>query len=632
MELLVILLCVSWCISVTEQTPSYLITAPTIVRAGVKETITVQLFEARGNVDATIYLLNQKNMLVCSEKHRVKLNNTNNFTEVIYVQILPEKVKQCGLSQRRSYITLTAEIPKLFTKRRMVHLQLRPKPYFIFIETDKPTYRLNDTVRFRTFSLDHEMKLTSCAVKMHIWHSGSVVMETKSHKHGSDAVCRGEVNIPPSLVGDFEIQGAPTEYSVHIGYRNFQVKEQGYKEEKNRDVAKNITKVLPYTINLTKTKRYFMTGAPFRILALVTYPDGSPVAEVPIKIEIIISEEKTIQATQRGFTDNIGELSLSLNVPENASDIYITAIAGNTANGTQAKTDIAIKCQSSNQMYLYIDVPNALLYPGDIIYVTLSAFSQLDISSVNYFYYMVLNKGKLLHFERIRRSANTSFSIMITKDMVPYFRIVAYYIININNKKNIVSDSVRVEVENHCNSKFQIQPALYTDNDQRDLLLSVFSDSVSDVYVQALDTQLYGPSKDMNTLQKAFYRKDFYDFGSSYGGGKNTVGVFEDAGLRLISDLMESTDLRDITTIPWKRGPLTSPRNVIEIANTHHTIHPIYDHGWVWEIQKTSGKKTYRLTSDIDPPKSWEISAFSISEEGEICIVKPLVMKLDDSI
>ncbi|GCB78803.1 hypothetical protein scyTo_0020148 [Scyliorhinus torazame] len=138
-------------------------------------------------------------MELCSERHRVKLNHTNNFTDVILLQMLPEKVAQCGLTRRRPYIALAAEIPKLFKNRRMVHLHLLPKPYFTFIETDKPTYKPNDTVRFQTFSLDHEMKLSNCDIKMQIWHSGNVVAETRSHKQGSDAICRGKVNIPSSL-------------------------------------------------------------------------------------------------------------------------------------------------------------------------------------------------------------------------------------------------------------------------------------------------------------------------------------------------------------------------------------------------------------------------------------------------
>ncbi|GCB78527.1 hypothetical protein scyTo_0017749, partial [Scyliorhinus torazame] len=400
-----------------------------------------------------------------------------------------------------------------------------------------------------------------------------------------------------------------------------------YREEKEKDPILNIT------INLTKTKRFFIPGAPFQIQACVTYLDGSPVSEARIKVGIT-SEDKYINVSKEEFTDSIGELGISFKVPENASKLHIKVTTENKARETEESSEIVVEslAHKTDKAYLSIELPNVWLYPGDIIYVTLSAFSLLNISDVNYYYYMVLNKGKLLHFERIGRSDNTSFPILITKDMVPYFRIVAYYITNIKGNKNIVSDSVRVEVEDLCSSKFQIQPALNTGNDQRDLLLSVFSDNVADVFIQAVDSQLYGPNKDMNTLQKVFYTKDLYDFGTSYGGGIDTAEVFEGAGLRFISDLMESTGLHETTTAPWKRGPLALPREAVGIMNTHHTIRPVYDHSWVWEIEETFGKKTYRLTSDIDPPNSWTISAFSISKEGEICIAKPLMMKMVDSI
>ncbi|XP_038658671.1 uncharacterized protein LOC119969297 isoform X2 [Scyliorhinus canicula] len=402
------------------------------------------------------------------------------------------------------------------------------------------------------------MKISSCNVKMQIWHSGSVVAETRSHSQGSEAVCRGEINIPSSLIGDFVIKGIPPPYYEYNGNGKFQIREQAYREEKEKDA------ILHIIVNLTKTKRFFIPGAPFRIWVCVTYPDRSPVSEALIKVGIT-SEDKYINVSKEVFTDDIGELGISFNVPENASKLHIKVSTRNKALETEESSEIVIESLAHNKAYLSIELPNVLLYPGDIIYVTLSAFSQLNINDVNYYYYM-----------------------------------------------------------------FQIQPALDTDHAQRDLLLSVFSDNVSDVFIQAVDSQLYGPNKD-DTLQKVFYAKDFYDFGTSYGGGIDTTEVFEGAGLRFISDLVKSTNLHE-TTIQWRRGPLTPPREVVGIMNTHQTIYPVYDHTWVWEIQETSGKKTYRLTSDIDSPNSWTISAFSISKEGEICIAKPMMMKMVDSI
>ncbi|XP_038658672.1 uncharacterized protein LOC119969297 isoform X3 [Scyliorhinus canicula] len=272
------------------------------------------------------------------------------------------------------------------------------------------------------------MKISSCNVKMQIWHSGSVVAETRSHSQGSEAVCRGEINIPSSLIGDFVIKGIPPPYYEYNGNGKFQIREQAYREEKEKDA------ILHIIVNLTKTKRFFIPGAPFRIWVCVTYPDRSPVSEALIKVGIT-SEDKYINVSKEVFTDDIGELGISFNVPENASKLHIKVSTRNKALETEESSEIVIESLAHNKAYLSIELPNVLLYPGDIIYVTLSAFSQLNINDVNYYYYMLLNKGKLLRFERIGRSDNTSFPILITKDMVPYFRIVAYYITNIKGNK-----------------------------------------------------------------------------------------------------------------------------------------------------------------------------------------------------
>ncbi|XP_051899555.1 complement C4-B-like [Pristis pectinata] len=625
MEALAILLLVSSWVSFTEQKPSYFITAPKLIRIDVKESITVQVFEAQSNVDASVYLINQKTMDLCSDKYVLHLNQTNYFTQDLLIQIRPEQVEKCKVNRRTSYITLAAEMPELFPKRRMVHLHLRPKPYFVFIETNKPIYRPKETVYFRSFTLDHKLKLTDCKATLEILQANHVVMEVESRSEGSEKICRGEIHISPSMVGDIEIQAASTGYSEYNGHRKFRIMAPGETEGQRNDTA-----VKSYVVNLTKTRRFFIPGAPFQIQATVTYPDHSLVMEVPIEISILITEKKTIQVSQKGLTDNIGEMSLSFTVPPDASEMYITATAGSKDSGTEGKSEIAVKAHQGNQTYLCIDVPSALLYPGDSIDVTLTALGLTDSSNVDHYYYMILNKGKLLHHERIGRSTNTSFLVNITQDMVPYFRIVAYYLVEINGKKRLVSDSVRLEVEDLCDVKFQILPSLLMDNDQRDLLLSVFTESTADVYVQAVNEQLASAHVDLGMFQQVFYRRDLYDFGTSYGGGRNTAKVFEDAGLRFISDLMQSSELRDNTVVPWQRSPLQPHRDGLRIASTYPIIQPLYRLAWMWEIQETTGSKTFRLTSDVAPPKLWEISAFSVLENSELCIAKPLIIKIND--
>ncbi|XP_069775757.1 complement C3-like [Narcine bancroftii] len=621
------LLLASLWVSVSEQKSSYLITAPKVIRVGVKESVTVQVFKAQSEVQASIYFLDQLSMVLCSERYTLQLNNTNHFTQTLQVQILPEMVDECKLARQTSHIMLAAEIPELFPRRRLVHLHLRPKPFFIFIETDKLTYRPGETVWIRSFTLDHLTRITDCGARLKILQENRVVTESENRRQVSDKVCGGQISIHPSILGDFEIQAISTAHTEYLGHRRFRIEAPG-----DQASGRNETKIQAYVINLSKMRRFFIPGAPFRIQATVTYPDGSPVAEVPINIMVIVMEKKSIEESQFGITDDTGEMSLSFIVPPEATHMYITVTAGSEADGVMVNRSIAIKPHLSEQVYLHIDTPRALLYPGNRIEVQLTALGLGNHSHVEHYYYMLLTKGKLLHYERVPRTASTKIMVNVTQSMVPYFRIVAYYLAEINGEPRLVSDAVRLEVENLCDLKFQILPNLVPDNSSKDYLLSVFTEDTASVHVRVENQQLAKAGLDMGIYQQVFYRMDMYDFGTSYGGGRDATGVFEDAGLRLISDLLVSSALSEETTVPWQRSPLLPFRDDLEVTKTIHTIEPLHRSAWMWVIQKTTGTNTYRLTSNIALPNLWEISAFSVSEERELCIAKPLIVKIDEGV
>ncbi|XP_032873049.1 complement C4-B-like [Amblyraja radiata] len=362
---------------------------------------------------------------------------------------------------------------------------------------------------------------------------------------------------------------------------------------------------------------------------MVTHPDGTPVPKAPIKVSILISEKVSIEKSKQGFTDELGEMSISFVVPEDAREMYVTASVNDT-RGNEVKSEIAIKAHQSNQLYMHIDVPNVLLYAGDIINVTLTDLGPTNSSSVEHYYYMILSKGKLLHHERIERSTHTHVQVNITQDMVPYFRMVAYYVTDVHGQSHLVSDSVRVEVEESCDLQMQIMPNLVMEDSRSYLLLNIFTHRSADVHVQAVDNKLAKAHVDLGIYEQAFYRKDLYDFGISYGGGRNAAAVFEDAGLRYLSDLLPLSELSEVTSVPWHRSQLQTSRYDLEVQHPFPTVQPLYRKSWMWEIQNTTGTKTFRLTSTISPPKVWEISAFSVSENKELCIFRPLLMKINE--
>ncbi|XP_067865787.1 complement C3-like isoform X2 [Heterodontus francisci] len=774
---LVILLFACLFLPLTEQKPSYLITAPNVVHVGMDETITVQVFEAVTSVAITVYFKEQMGDapdIIMSQNYTVVLNQMNNFTKVILVQVLPEKTSHLNFAREAQHVILVAEISAPFNVTSKAPIRLASRPYFIYIVTDKPIYTPDETVRYQIFTLDQELDPINCTVTVEVLDSEGTVLASVREQNRSNSVHIGEISIQSKMTGTYQIRAKVHENSEYQGLITFQVQNYEIKldmriipdrwyyvvkdetfpvtiqvlNKLHNDLYSNVTfgmttasghrvplprlhqthhiqngtarvilyttalsnsieqnggmdkfnrgtmyiiaevtdrkgynerKVLdnipfrlsPYNISLSAIKPYFTPGAAFNLRISVTDLDGSPAANVPLRVSITIAGEKMLNATNNGLTDKIGELGFTFKVPPNAHNISITVVD----NKDERLRKVVMKHHSDSKRYLHINVPCVLLYPGDIITVTLTAISQLDISDIHYYYYMVIGKGKILDFRRVERAPETTVQLPITQDMIPYFRIVAYYVLDYNGRKEIIADSLRIEVESLCDTKFQVDSALYKHEESYQLLLSVLSDSPAEVFVQAVDTWLKELNiQDTITKRKVFEDLNSYDFGLSYGSGSDTVGVFRDSGLYPFSNLMtvlpepavhghpisptfNGGSTRKVDPVPgnepfrlisdiqpissWDNQALNMPaedgsekRTVtirqMEQATVHgHPISPTFNGSSMWKVDVVPGNETFRLISNIHPPSSWEIQALSMSAENGLCLAQRMLIRLD---
>ncbi|XP_060706652.1 complement C4-like [Hemiscyllium ocellatum] len=150
----------------------YLITAPNIIHVGVPETITIQLDGIEKSVKINVYLLDTLTYTRCSEEVDFELNAGNNYQGIKTVTALPHPIKKANIwSRRTKYVSLVAECPELFTKRRMVPILLSSKKGYIFIQTDKPIYTPNENVQFRIFTLDNYMRPVDETIRITTYNS-----------------------------------------------------------------------------------------------------------------------------------------------------------------------------------------------------------------------------------------------------------------------------------------------------------------------------------------------------------------------------------------------------------------------------------------------------------------------------
>uniref|UniRef100_A0A672HBB9 Complement C3-like n=1 Tax=Salarias fasciatus TaxID=181472 RepID=A0A672HBB9_SALFA len=280
----------------------------------------------------------------------------------------------------------------------------------------------------------------------------------------------------------------------------------------------------PYTIHFKKTPSYFKPGMPFDLTVEVLNPDETPAGNVPV---LLFPDE--IQ----GVTASNGIARLFVNTEGNSRNLDIQ-VSPRRFYYTLCKWK-----QKKVQTQLSIVVDSADLQIGDYLIAHLSLNSlpdrEQDIT------YLILSRGQLVKFGRFKTQGQVliALNIPITKEMLPSFRIVAYYHVD----DEVVSDSVWVDVKDSCMGSLKLElerpAASYPPNKM--LHLKVTGDPGATVGLVAVDKGVYVLNNKHRLTQKKVWDKvEKHDTGCTPGGGKDSMGVFYDAGLRKrASPLME---------------------------------------------------------------------------------------------
>ncbi|KAG6924721.1 hypothetical protein G0U57_016637, partial [Chelydra serpentina] len=303
----------------------------------------------------------------------------------------------------------------------------------------------------------------------------------------------------------------------------------------------------PYQIHFTKTPKYFKPGMPFELTVYVTNPDGSPAPHVQVEVEGF----QSARSTQRD-----GTAKLIINMPRDRVQVPITVKTAHPnlpANRQASKSMVAeaYQSQGGSQNYLHLAVTASELKPGDNLLVNfhLKTNNPAVLNQIQYFTYIILNKGTIIHVGRQARQAGqnlVTMSLTITPDLIPSFRIVAYY--QVGNSE-IVADSVWLDIKDTCMGTLVVKGA--TNEDRRihepgtPMKLKLEGDPRAYVGLVAVDKGVYVLNKKHKITQSKIWDSvEKSDIGCTAGSGKNNLGVFTDAGLALETSNRISTAQR----------------------------------------------------------------------------------------
>ncbi|XP_077326612.1 complement C3-like [Lithobates pipiens] len=321
-----------------------------------------------------------------------------------------------------------------------------------------------------------------------------------------------------------------------------------------------------YKILLTRTSKYFKPGMPFHLMVLVTNPDGSPANRIPVVAN---------PGTVLGVTKEDGTAKLAVNTGSDKKPLEITVKT--TIGGLDEKLQASEKAtinpyqpQSGKGNYLHLTIDTNVAEPNKQLFINFNVLTSptTDQDKVQYFTYLILSKGRIITVGKQKRDKGqglVSMSLIVTKDLIPSFRIVAYYTI----EKELVSDSLWVDVVDECMGTLEVDSDKKIAEPSNPITLTLKADPDSHVGLVAVDKAVFVLNKKYKITQsKVWDIVEKSDIGCTPGSGANNMDVFYDAGLAVESNFGMVTKQRsDPSCDAGKNRKRRSSAALIEMKN-----------------------------------------------------------------
>nr|XP_046171464.1 complement C3-like [Oncorhynchus gorbuscha] len=300
----------------------------------------------------------------------------------------------------------------------------------------------------------------------------------------------------------------------------------------------------PYTILFKRTPKYFKPGMPFDVSVYITNPDNSPANGVEIEVA---------PDNAKGVTRANGFAKVTLNTMASAKELPITVktkVPGILQTRQAEATMKALPYRTSTGNFLHVGVDSNELKIGDPIKINLN-LGPLTIQNHD-LTYMFLSRGQLVKVGRFRRQGNAlvTLSVPVSKEMLPSFRIIAYYHVGTDD---LVADSVWVDVKVSCMGSLKVTStrpkASY--EPRKAFSLTITGDPGAKLGLVAVDKGVYVlNNKHRLTQTKIWDTIEKHDTGCTAGGGADNMGVFYDAGLVFETNTAKGTGIRTDPSCP----------------------------------------------------------------------------------
>ncbi|XP_065130551.2 complement C3-like [Paramisgurnus dabryanus] len=318
----------------------------------------------------------------------------------------------------------------------------------------------------------------------------------------------------------------------------------------------------PYTIHFKRTPQFFKPGMSFDVSVYVTNPDQTPAVNVPVEVN---------PGGVRGQTQANGIAKVPINSKGGSSTLEITV---KTIDPTLRPEQQAVKKMTAQAYepktnnYLHVGIDAAELEIDNQMKVNLNTGKSPGVKDQDYTY-IITSKGQIVKVGRFKREQQSlvTLSLIVTKDMVPSFRFVAYYHVGSNE---VVSDSVWVDVKDTCMGKLELQVKnkANTYSPGHEFSLQITGDPGAKVGLVVVDKAVHVLNKNRLTQSKIWDVIEKHDTGCTAGSGKDSMGVFYDAGLMFESNTAGGTSTRTMPECPVNSRRRRRSEGILQVTTT----------------------------------------------------------------
>uniref|UniRef100_A0A667WKL1 Complement component c3b, tandem duplicate 1 n=1 Tax=Myripristis murdjan TaxID=586833 RepID=A0A667WKL1_9TELE len=309
----------------------------------------------------------------------------------------------------------------------------------------------------------------------------------------------------------------------------------------------------PYVLSFRDMPKFFKPGMPFDFTIQVSHHDGSPARNVKVQLNLMDVPLLVSSGKTRATVNMAAELRPQI--------ISAETTGGNLSPEQQARYQSTVQPympqSTSEQNYLYISTGTNTVSAGDSLAVTMTIKTgELALREfIKHLTYLVINKGKIIVAKRMDVSSQviSSVALAVTKEMMPSFRILAFYKVPWAGRDEVVADSIWVDVDDSCVGGLNVGPAddRYREySPGKQLRFKVRGDPGAKVNLVAVDNAVYLLSRERLTQSKIWDVVEKGDIGCTRGGGQNSMKVFSDAGLLFSSSSGVKSDTRQALQCP----------------------------------------------------------------------------------